>query len=141
VFEEYGLPGFKTVNGIAEIGGEKGALGEITRALFLKVVLEDRDAALVAARLEALEDHRGGCLGIVFEQLGDVELEGIEKRAPGATLVGRWVGQTQESIDGVARHPEASGDRGLGTTLSFVEPMDFEFSTGEKCSVFTRRRH
>jgi hypothetical protein len=25
VFEEYDMPGFKTVNGIAEIAGEKGA--------------------------------------------------------------------------------------------------------------------
>jgi hypothetical protein len=33
VFEEYDLPGFKTVNGIAEIAGEKSAGSRTVRAI------------------------------------------------------------------------------------------------------------
>jgi hypothetical protein len=105
-------------------GALEAAPCQVARALFLEIVLQDRDAALIAARLEVLEDHRRRCLGVCIEHLGDVDLEGIQQRALGAAFVARWFWKPQEAVDGVARHRQLAGDRALGPPFPLVETVD-----------------
>jgi hypothetical protein len=105
-------------------GALKAASREITRPLFLEIVLEDRYPTRVATRLQVIEHHGRRDLGVFVEHLRDVWLEGIQKRALWSSLVARWLFKLQEAVDGVARHRELAGDRGLGPTLTLVEPVD-----------------
>lgn len=83
-----------------------------------------RDASPVAAALQMLQDHGGRSLGIFPEHLVDVGLEGVEQRPLGTTLVARGFCESEQPIDGVAGHREPAGDRGLGATFAFEEPVD-----------------
>jgi hypothetical protein len=83
----------------------------------------NRDAA-VAEAAELSDDHRRRCSGVFCEHRGDLAPEGVEDRAPVATLVARWILRVQEPGDGVSAHPEAPGDAALREPMALMKTVD-----------------
>jgi len=108
-----------------QVAGSLASLGDQELgAHSLEVVLEDRDAAAVALAPEVVDDDRGRGLGVVEQQLGDPGPVGIQQRGPVPTLVGGWLCERQQPVDGRAAHAEPVADLRLGALLSMKQPVD-----------------